>query len=240
MPKPSEAGNMQRRSFVLTLLVLPLLGRRSLAAAPDSALVFGANGQLGAAVVRLLLARNISVTAFVRPGSDRSLLAGLEVTYVEGDARNRDDVQRAMGARYDVVVNAIARRDRAETGLYDITQNNITAVARTTGVRQLVFYSSVGVGSSRSIYSDADYERFRSTMEERERAEQELIASGVPYTIIRIGRVLADGAGTGAGYLSPEPALGGLTRAELARIGVSCIGDSACLNKIYHAVPKAG
>jgi uncharacterized protein YbjT (DUF2867 family) len=226
--------------FVFTVLVLPLLGQQSLAAPPGQALVFGGSGQLGAAVVRLLLARKIPVTVFVRPGSDRSLLAGLDVAYVEGDARNRDDVQRAMASRYDVVVNAIARRDRAETGLYDTTQNNITAAARTTGVMQLVFYSSVGVGSSRSIYRDADYERFRSTMEERERAEQELIASGVPYTIVRIGRVLPDGAGSGAGYLSPEPALGGLTRAELARIAVECIGDSACLNKIYHAIPKPG
>ncbi len=207
------------------------------AAAEGAALVFGANGRLGSEMVKTLLAKDMAVTAFVRPGSDRSLLSGLKVTLIEGDARNRADIDRAFQAGpFTLVVNAIARRSRQELGLYDSSQNNITAAAKAAKVGQMMFFSSVGVGSSRSLYTDQAYANFKDTIEERTRAEAELIASGIPYTIIRTGGVLDGDAVSGKGYLSEEPKLGATTRPELARISADCVGASRCLNKILHGV----
>ena len=51
-----------------------------------TALVTGANGFVGAAVCRALLADGQEVRALVRPGSDQRNLQGLNVERVEGDA----------------------------------------------------------------------------------------------------------------------------------------------------------
>jgi len=206
-------------------------------AADGAALVFGANGRLGSEMVKVLVAKKIPVTVFVRPSSDRSLLKGLDVTYVEGDARNKADVDKAFASgTFTVVVNAIARRSRTEFGLYDASQNYITAAAKAEKVNQVIFFSSVGVGSSRFLYTDKAYANFKETMLERETAERELIASGVPYTIVRTGGVLDGDAVSGKGYLSEEPKLGATTRAELARMTAECVGAAKCINKIFHGV----
>jgi uncharacterized protein YbjT (DUF2867 family) len=232
---------MQRRSILAALglafgLMVAFAPARPTLAADGAALVFGANGRLGAEMVKALVAKNIAVTAFVRPTSDRSLLKDVKVTYVEGDARNRADIDKALASgKFTLVVNTIARRSRQEFGLYDLSQNNITAASKAAGIQQLMFFSSVGLGSSRFLYTDKAYANFKETMEERERAEKELIASGVSYTIIRTGGVLDDPKRTGKAYLSEKPILGATSRADLADIAVACVGAPFCKNKIFHA-----
>jgi uncharacterized protein YbjT (DUF2867 family) len=185
---------MKRRLALAMWALVALLGDGHVAtAAEGAALVFGANGKLGSEMVKALLAKNMEVTTFVRPKSDRSLLSGLKINYVEGDARNKSDVDKAFAlGKFTLAVNAIARRSRTEFGLYDLSQNSITAAAKATGVKQMIFFSSVGVGSSRSLYTDKAYANFKETMQEREAAEKTLIASGVNYTIVRTGGVLND------------------------------------------------
>ena len=60
------------------------------------ALVTGANGFLGAAVVRALLADRTPVRAFVRAGSDRRNLLALDVEIAVGDLSNRDSLAAAV------------------------------------------------------------------------------------------------------------------------------------------------
>ena len=108
------------RRLVLAVLVLGGVwaAHGTASAADGTALVFGANGKLGTEMIKALLDKNMAVTAFVRPGADRSSLANLKVSYAEGDARNKVDVDKAMAsAKFTVVVNAMARRSRTETGL---------------------------------------------------------------------------------------------------------------------------
>src|SRR5690606_10625288 len=59
-------------------------------------LVTGANGFLGAAVVRALLADRRRVRAFVRRGSDRRNLAGLPIELAEGDLTDRESLRAAL------------------------------------------------------------------------------------------------------------------------------------------------
>ena len=63
-----------------------------------TALVTGANGFFGSAVVRALLADGTAVRALVRPGSDRRNLAGLDVDVAEGDVDGPGLVARAAAA----------------------------------------------------------------------------------------------------------------------------------------------
>ncbi len=70
-------------------------------------LVTGANGFLGSHLTRELLRRNHRVRAFVRPGSNCQTLAGLPITYCEGDLREPASLERAIDG-CDALIHAAA------------------------------------------------------------------------------------------------------------------------------------
>ncbi len=227
--------------LVVAVLALSSVGPGGVAvgkAAEGGVIVFGATGQTGARMVELLLERGESVTVFVRPTSDRSVLEGRDVSYAVGDAMNADDVEAAIaGAKPRAVINTIGNRGSTQ-GFWDRSQMAMTASGKRHGVSQLIFLSSVGVGDSAPAYSAAAHERFKDSIAERYRAEEDLKASGVDYTIIRTGIVLHAGSvETGQGRLSEEPAiLAPIARGDLARLTVDCIGNEDCLNKTFTTV----
>src|SRR6188474_1469732 len=59
------------------------------------ALVTGANGHIGANLVRELLKRQYEVVPFVRPNSDLRSLAKLKLAYRFGDVRDPDALTQA-------------------------------------------------------------------------------------------------------------------------------------------------
>jgi dihydroflavonol-4-reductase len=113
-------------------------------------LVTGANGFLGSAVVRALLAEGQPVRAFVRPGSDRRNLDGLDVEIVTGDLTDRGSVRRAMaGCRGVFHVAADYRLWVADAApMYRANVDgsvNVLEAAAEAGAGGMVYTSSVAV-----------------------------------------------------------------------------------------------
>jgi nucleoside-diphosphate-sugar epimerase len=234
---------MTNRRILLIALTAALVvcGIRPQAADPRPAqggvLVFGGAGNLGADIVKALVSTGSKVTVFVKPSTDRARLAGLPVAFAEGDARVDADVRRAFAAaKFAVAINALARRD-GETGFWDGTQVSITAAAKATGVKQVIFLSSVGVGDSAATYAPAAYERAKTGLIERGKAEDDLKASGLSYAIIRTGAVLRVGTPpTGTARLTEDQnILGPVTRPDVAKLVVDCMRGTSCRNKTLHA-----
>ena len=120
----------------------------SVAAAPK--LVTGANGFLGSAVVRALLADGEAVRALVRPGSDRRNLVNLRAEIVEGDITERDSLRAAMrdcsavfhvAADYRLWVADPAPMYRANVE----GSLNVLEAAAGAGAARMVYTSSVAV-----------------------------------------------------------------------------------------------
>jgi uncharacterized protein YbjT (DUF2867 family) len=176
---------------------------------------------------------------FHRQGSDLSRLKGLKVDAAIGDATSERDVQAAFAARrYDVAVNALAKGRRDPGEFYATTQRWITSAARARGVKQVILHSSVGAGESRAIYPEANWERLKDVLLAKDVGERELIASGVPYTIIR-NAVLRDdvpGVRETAQLVPDQRRFGAVTRSGLGRLTAECALKAECLNQIYHAI----
>jgi dihydroflavonol-4-reductase len=126
-------------------------------------LVTGANGFLGAAVVRALLAAGERVRVFVRPRSDRRNLAGLEAEIAEGDLTDRDSLAAAargcagvyhVAADYRLWVTDPAPMYRANVE----GSVNVLEAAAAAGVSRVVYTSSVAVLGTNTDRTPADEE----------------------------------------------------------------------------------
>ncbi|HWX78940.1 MAG TPA: hopanoid-associated sugar epimerase [Steroidobacteraceae bacterium] len=112
------------------------------------ALVTGATGFVGAAVVRALLAAHWQVRALVRRGSDRSNLGQLEVEVADGDLTDFDSLIRAAqgcaGLFHVAADYRLGARDPSQLYRNNVegTRNMLTA-ARRAGVQRIVYTSSV-------------------------------------------------------------------------------------------------
>ena len=204
-----------------------------------SIIVFGGSGRLGAAIIKPLVSAGHEVTVFARPTSDLSLLSGVKIATVTGDVMTADDVMAGLrGKTYDVVINALSRRGNQDGPFYDVSQTHITAAAKATGVKQILFVGSLGAGKSRAVYPDDRWKIYGPLLLEKERAENEIIASGIGYTIIRNDQIVSDDVpATGKAYLSEDQmARGIITRADLGALIAGCAAAERCMNRIYHAV----
>jgi dihydroflavonol-4-reductase len=107
-------------------------------------LVTGANGHIGANLVRLLLERGHDVRALVRPASDLRGLTGVAVELVRGDARDADAVRSAVRDRETVF--HLAAPTRTEPGLeQSIVEGSriLLDACLKGGVGRVVYTSSV-------------------------------------------------------------------------------------------------
>lgn len=118
------------------------------------ALVTGANGLIGANLVRALLAAGHGARAFVRATSDLRSLAGLDVETVYGDVLEPETVVAAAEG-CDVLFHAatvFAYWGHTSDELENVAVNgalNVVEAAKRAGVRRLVLTSSsVVLGSS--------------------------------------------------------------------------------------------
>lgn len=213
------------------------------AAADPTALVLGGGGHLGSEIAKRLIARGFEVAVLARPGSDRRRLEGLAVRVIEGDATDSSDVVRALTeAHADVVIDAMAPRS-GRPNPFVAAHTHIAAHAKSAGVRQVIFNSSAGAGADvrEADYPDINFARFRAALAEKTRAEQIVMTSGVPFTVIRSGAILverdtAPHPPTARGYLTEDQkVVGPTTYGDLGVLVADCALAPGCMGKVFHA-----
>ena len=211
----------------------------SVSALADGVLVFGGTGQLGAAIVKLLLEKGEQVTVFARPTSDRGRLEGLDVKYVVGDLLDEETVAAAFRSQdFRAAVNAV-RAPLSAADFYDITSRHIVSQAKATGVKQLIHHGAVGAGDNMAQHPDVPWSRvpgLEARMIDQGRAEQNFLDSGIASTIIRNARVWPDGTpSTGQAELTEDQSvLTPNTRADLALFTMHCLDNEDCAGRVYH------
>jgi len=180
----------------------------------DIALLTGASGFVGSAVARKLIGAGFTVRALVRPTSNISRLAGLDLERVVGDLRDAEAVTRAMtGARHVFHVAADYRLwapDPKEiyASNVDGTRTLMEAAMR-AGVERVVYTSSVATlkTSPRGEVADETAplnERdavgaYKQSKVAAERLVEALVERGLPAVIVNPSTPV------GAGDVKPTP-----------------------------------
>ena len=197
-------------------------------------LVFGGTSGTGLGAVQELRARKVPVTVFARSTSDIGVLKPLGVQIATGDALDASTVQAAFASgKFVAVISSLGGR-RGEPRPDLIGNRNITAAAKAAGVRRIIQLSSMGTGKSRQKPAPGDH-FMAEVLYLKTLAEDDLIASGLDYTVIRPGG-LRDGPPTGTGLLTPEERLGSINRNELGRLVVAALYDDTTVGKVLTAL----
>ncbi len=199
-------------------------------------LMLGATGAIGMATVRALVAAGHEVVCLVRPGRERSasMFAGAETRF--GDATDADALARDGfgGERFDTVVSCMASRTGAPKDAWAVdhlAHSHALKAAKAAGVTKFVLLSAICVQKPRLEFQKAKLA-----------FEQELIASGLDYSIVRATAFFKSLSGQIARVQRGKPFLmfgdGKLTACkpisddDLGRYLADCVSDPAQSNRV--------
>ena len=161
--------------------------------------VTGATGFIGATLARELTRQGCQVRALVRPGSDRSNLAGFDIEFHEGDLRDANSLERGI-AGCDTLFHAAADYrlwTREPASMYAINVGGTRAIleaALKRGVSRVVYTSSVGTlgnpgngtpGNEETPVSFADMVgHYKKSKFLAEREAETFLKRGLPLVIV--------------------------------------------------------
>ena len=199
-------------------------------------LMLGATGAIGMATVRALVAAGHEMVCLVRPGRERSpdMFAGAETRF--GDAIDADVLARVglRGERFDAVVSCMASRTGAPKDAWAVdhlAHSHALKAAKAAGVTKFVLLSAICVQKPQLEFQKAKLA-----------FEQELIASGLDYSIVRATAFFKSLSGQIARVQRGKPFLmfgdGKLTACkpisddDLGRYLADCVSDPARSNRV--------
>ncbi len=197
--------------------------------------VFGATGGTGREVVKQALAAGHQVTALAR---DPSRLVGSDpnLTVVAGSVLEAAPVLQALQGADAAIVSLGNTANNPDYVVSQGTQVILDAVGQLGGPRRMVVVSSIGVGDSKDQVSFA-FKMLMSTvlrkpMEDKERQEALVKASGLDWTIVRPGG-LTDGPATGQYRAGVDPTIsaGQVARADVAAFVLQQLTDDTYLRQ---------
>ena len=137
-------------------------------------LILGANGQLARNTTRVFLRdHDVELTLYLRRASRLDNLDPSRVRIVEGDVLDRTTLIEAMTGQDVVYANLAGDMKRQAEVIVD--------AMHATGVRRLIFISSMG------IYGEVPGERYRSVLDPYRDSAAVIEASDLDYTVLRPG-----------------------------------------------------
>jgi uncharacterized protein YbjT (DUF2867 family) len=200
----------------------------------EGIIVFGGNRATGLEVVKSLIARGEKVTVMVRASSDTSELKKMGVTTVVGDALNAEDAAKAAASQpFKAAVSTLGGGNDPKARPDYIGNKNVIDAAKAAGIDRFVFVTVIGTGTSKDAAPYFTRLILKEVTALKEQAEDYLIASGLKYTIVRPGGLLARPA-EGKSVLTEDASkFSWMIRADLGKLTADTLYDDSTINKIY-------
>lgn len=202
------------------------------------ALVVGAAGETGRRVVRTLVAKGISARALVRDAKAAQEVLPSPVEVVSGDVLQPASLEAAIADCTVLVCATGARPSFDPTGPYQVDYEgtkNLVNLAKAHNIEHFVLVSSLCV--SRFMHP---LNLFWLILWWKKQAEDYLMKSGVPYTIVRPGGLKSDDTDARPLIMAPADTLfeGNVPRLKVAETCVAALTTPAAKNKIVEIVAE--
>lgn len=209
---------------------------------PDrkSILIAGASRGVGREIAKILTSQQIPTIALIRTNDARSELEELSATVIVADALNPDAIATAIAAHpeIDTIVSTIGGKPQDGQRADYLGNKHLIDAAKQAGIWRFVLISSIGAGATKAALPAPAYQTLAPVLVEKERAEDELIASGLTYTIVRPGGLKSEPA-TGNGVLTTATNVAGsIHRADVATLVYNCLNSTSSHNTILSAFDR--
>lgn len=196
--------------------------------------LFGATGGTGRQIVAQALEAGHTVQALVRDPA-RLPVQHPHLHLITGNVLDSDAVERTITGA-DAVIVSLGNTANNPDWIVSEGTKVIVAAMHKLGVRRLIVISSLGVGDSRdqvpAFFKVLMKTALKKPMEDKERQEQIVAASGLDWTIVRPGG-LTNGPRTGryrAG-LDRSIVAGQISRADVAEFVLRQLDDMTYRHK---------
>ena len=198
----------------------------------------GASRGVGREIAKQLVAKGHQVIALLRSDQARPELTAMGVTVVKGDALEAAAMVEAIAAHNpDALISTIGGLPEDGSTRADFLGNkHLIDGAIAAQVKRFILISSIGSGDSAQALPPNVLEVLGAVLKEKAQAEDHLRKSGLAYTVIRPGGLLAESA-TGEEVLTEDVTVAGsIPRAAVARLAVCCLESDRAVNKIFSAI----
>jgi uncharacterized protein YbjT (DUF2867 family) len=137
-------------------------------------LILGANGSIPRVAIPLFLEQpEVRLTLYVRSARRLGRVEPDRVRVIEGDVLDATKLREAMAGQDVVYANLAGDLERMA--------RTIVAAMHDTGVRRLIFISSMG------IYDEVPGQKYKSVLDPYRKSAEVIEASDLEYTILRPG-----------------------------------------------------
>jgi uncharacterized protein YbjT (DUF2867 family) len=196
--------------------------------------IAGGHGQIALRLARVLADRGEQVCSLVRnPDHEADLReAGAEPVLCDLEQASAGEVARAIAGADAVVFAAGAGPGSGEARKTTMDYGGavrLIEAAGAAGIRRYLMISSMGADP------DAEGEGFAAYLRAKGRADAELAASGLDFTIVRPGR-LTDEPGTGRVRLGESVPRGEVPRDDVAAVLAACLDHPGTVGRTFGLV----
>lgn len=197
----------------------------------DKTLIIGASGKIGYQLVSMMSEAGLAANAMVRDTSKLSKMDHIDIVEANLEADPEDGLNAAFEGCGKVVFCAGSGGDTGvdKTMLVDLWgARKAVALAKKHGIKHFVMVSSIGADDP-----DAGPDGMQPYLVAKHLADEMLERSGVPYTILRPGK-LTDGDGTSK-ITTQRPQDSdemSIARADVARVILRVIQADVCKGAI--------
>lgn len=205
--------------------------------------VAGASRGVGFEVVKGLRQQGYRVVALIRTDDTRSPLESLGAEVQIGDALDADFVKTAVqcfGSAPFSLVTTIGGKgmDRNAPRSDYLGNRHLIDAAKPLPCERFLLVSSIGVRESAVALPEPVLETLRPALLAKAKAEEHLLASGLPFTIVRPGGLMSEPA-TGNGIVVENAQIAGsITRLDVADLVIRCLASSNAENRVLSAVDR--
>lgn len=211
----------------------------------ETVLVAGASGKTGRELLDELRTTALRVKTMTRSPERTEQLERLGADeVVVGDLLEQPDADRAVSGT-DAVLCAVGTKPGLDALGREFVDGqgviNLVDAAREAGVDRFVFESSLGVGDAKSGLPLPARLMIYPILRAKNASETHLRESGVPYTILRPGR-LTDDPPTGEVVVGEggDSVVGSIPRADVARLMVASLFTSEAANHTFEIASREG